>query len=200
MHLRVTQLRGTVGALPEVVSLFPMLVCGIGGIVVVALANADAVTLRLRLTTALVAAASAALLDDTASVTLASSPASLAVRRGFRVLIIGVSVGMWWSIATAAAAVGMPHLPVAELGREAVVLTGVATVAALAAQRWSIDGRGGSAGGVAAIGWFALSFLPRIHWVPLPPDPADPRSTGALLVVAVVAACIAMLLSRDPAR
>lgn len=199
MRLRATQLRATLVVLPDIVALVPTIVCAAGGLALVAFSAPDAVTFRLRLATTLVVAAAVAILDDTAAMTVASSPTTLAVRRGFRELVLVASVAAWWSLTSAIAVLRSPHLPLAALAREAVVLTAVGVVAALAAERWSADGRGGTAGALAVIGWFALSLVPRVDRVPLPPDPTDPASAGPVLLLAVAAVAIAALLSRDRA-
>lgn len=201
MSLRLPRLHATAVVLPRVVSFAPLACVAAVGVVVVGFTTGGdgALVSRTRMAAMLVAATSAALLDDAAAVTLAPSPTPLVARRSFRIAIIGALVATWWSLTLVIASLRTTDLPAAALTREVIVLTAIAIVGALAAQRWSTDGQGGSAGGLAAIGWFVLSFLPRVRRVPLPPNALDPQSTGQLTAVTIVAVVAALALSRDPA-
>jgi predicted secreted protein len=187
--------------LPRVAPLGPLAIVASLGPCLVGLLNAtdDALVFRTRVAGLLVVATSAALLDDTAAVTLAAAPTTLLTRRSIRVAIIAALIASWWALMLIIADVRITNLPAMALTREVVELTAIAILGALMAQRWSGDGRGGNAGGLLAIAWFLLSLFPGESWMPLPPNPLDPGSTGRLYIAAIAALTAAAMLSRDPA-
>lgn len=189
-------------ALPLIAPWTPMVVAGGAGLLVVALAaaNPGSIVFKLQIASAAVAASAAWLLDDPAAETLASSPTPLVARRGIRMAVAVAFVAVWWVVTVTVATSAVDGLPASALLREVAVLTALAILGSVAAQRRSTDGRGGSAGALVAIGWFALSFLPRVGAVPLPPDPLRPGTSGALLAITGAAAGLALLISSDPAR
>ncbi len=200
MPVKLRQLPAMVAVVPAVTQWGAVVAAVTGGLLLVATAGADpgSVVFKLRLSGLAVAATTAGLLDDTAAVTLASSPMPLVARRMVRIALVAAVALSWWVVGAAAAgsAIGAGQAPA--LLRELVVLTALAALGSIAVQRWSADGRGAT-GALLAIGWFALSFLPPVGAVPLPPEPLDPASAGALTVVVAVVVGLALLLSRDPA-
>lgn len=197
--MRLRRVADVVAAVPLGAPWSSMAAVGGAGLLLVGLANGGSATLRLRMSAVAVAAATAWLLDDPATATLASSPTPLVARRGIRMALAASFVAGWWAVATVLAGVRVQDLPVAALGREVALLAALAALGAVAAQRLSGDGRGGTAGAVVAIGWFALSFLPRLGALPLPPDPLRPGSAGPLLTCLVATMGLVLLLSADPA-
>lgn len=190
-----------VAVVPAITSCGTVLAAGAAGLLLVGFAGGDpgGVVFKLRLAGAAVAATTAVLLDDPATETLASSPVPLVVRRGIRVALAAAFVALWWAVAAGVAggAVGAEIAPA--LIREVAVLVALAVLGSVTAQRWSSDGRGGACGALAVLGWFALSFLPRVGAVPLPPQPLQPGAAVPLAAVALLAAGLTLLLSRDPA-
>lgn len=153
-------------------------------------ASVESLEVRVRMACVLLAAASAAPLDDEASETMASSPTSLLARRLMR-------LGASWSLAAASWLLVLwaaAPVPEAALTRELVVLVSLA-----AAGTFMTGDRGSVAGAAVAIGWFCLSWLPPIGRLPLPPNPLDPDAARPLLVVAAIAVGAALAASRDPA-
>ena len=200
--MRLRQWARLVAAVPLVSPWMPMVVAGAAGLLLVGLGNAETGGLQfdLRVSAAAVAAATAWMLDDPAAVTLASSPTTLLSRRGARFAAAVACVAVWWSAAAAVVRVRAHQVPAAPLLREVAVLTALAVLGSIAAQRWSGDGRGGSAGAFVVAWWFALSFLPRVGAIPLPPQPTYPGAAGPLLAITALALGLAVLLSRDPAH
>lgn len=198
MSLRRHQLAATAMVLPGIVVVTPVASIGLAAVlVVVAVSSPASLVLHARVAGAAVAAASAGLLDDPASSTLASSPVPLLVRRSFRLALIGVALAGWWAVMIGVAEVRGGGLPVVETTRELVLLAAIACAGAFAVQGWTGEGDG-RAGGLLALAWFALSFLP-LPRGPLPPDALDPRAGGVLSLAVVLAVAIAVALSRDPA-
>lgn len=199
MSLRAQQFGATVLALPNLVSLAPMASVGLAGVVIVALVSSPAgVVLHARVAGVAVAAAAAGLLDDTAAATLAPSPTPLLTRRSFRIAIAGVTTGAWWAVMLVAAAgrgTGVPAAVTCEL----VLLLALSVLGAVLVQRGGGDGCSGAAGGLLAVGWFVLPFLPRPAWVPSPPNPLDPGAAGPLVALALLATAATVLLSLDRA-
>lgn len=200
--MRLRQSARLVAAVPVVAPWAPMVVAGAAGLLLVGLGNAETggVMFDLRVSGAIVAATTALMIDDPAAATLASSPTTLVARRGARVAVAVVFVAAWWCAAAAIARERGAHLPAAPLLAEVAVLTALAVLGSIAAQRWSGDGRGGSAGAFVAVLWFVLSFVPRVGAIPLPPQPMHPGTAGPLLAVTGLALGMALQLSKDPAR
>lgn len=198
--MKLRQLPPLLAVLPAVTPWGSVLAAVAAGALLVGTAGPDpgSVVFKLRLSGLAVAATAAGLLADTAAVTLASSPMPLAVRRLVRIAVVAAVALSWWLVgaALAGSAVGPGQAPA--LLRELVVLTALAVLGSTAVQRWSGDARGGT-GALLAIVWFALSLLPKMANLPLPPPPAEPASAGPLTVVVVVALGLVLLLSRDPA-
>lgn len=189
-----------VAAVPVVAPWTPMVVAGAAGLLLVGFGNAETggVVFDLRLSGAAVAATTALVLDDPAAATLASAPTTLLARRGARVVVAASFVAGWWCAAAGVARARLAYVPAAPLLREVVVLTAVAVLGSITAQRWS-DARGGSAGAFVAGWWFVLSLVPRVGAMPLPPQPMRPGTAGPLLAVTGLAVGVALLVSRDPA-
>lgn len=200
--MRLRQLPPMAAALPRVASWAPLACAGVAGLAVVGLTGSASggLVFQLRLSGACVAASAAWVLDDPAAATLASSPTTLVARRAIRVAGAVACVAVWWAAAIVLAGLRADNVAVLSLTRELVALTALSVLGAVGAPRWSGEGLGASAGAFVAIGWFALSFLPRLGGVPLPPDPLRPGNAGRVLAVAAVAVGLALLLSRDPAN
>jgi hypothetical protein len=197
MSLRRHQLAATAAALPGMVFLTPLASIGLtAALVVLAVSSPASLVLHARVAGAAVAAASAGLLDDPASATLASSPAPLLVRRSFRFVAIGVVLAGWWVVMIGIVEVRGGGLPLVETTRELVLLAAIASVGAILVQRGSGEGDG-RAGGLLALAWFAVSFLPLPGWL-LPPDALDPGGGPVLTLAVLLAVAAAVGLSRDP--
>jgi hypothetical protein len=201
VSLRRHQLTATAFVLPRVTSTLPVVSAAAFGIVVAATSSGGDATivLRTRMAAMLVAAAAVAFLDDDAASTLGPSPTPLSTRRSLRLLAIGALVGVWWSLMLVVATLRTSALPVSALTRELMLMVAISAAVTFAAQRRSVDERGATAGALAAIAWFVLSFVPRVGWMPLPPDALDPGSARRLSAVIVIAVAAAVALSRDPA-
>lgn len=186
--MRLHQAALSVPVLARIAPLAAVAGAGVAGVVLVHWPGAagDSLDLRVRMGCVLLAAASAAPLDDEAGMTLASSPTSLLARRLTRLAASWALVAVSWSVVLWTAS----PVPVAALTRELIVLVSLAAAGAFMA--------GSVAGATVAIGWFLLSWLPPIGRLPLPPDPLDPTAARPLLLVAAVACAAALVLSRDP--
>lgn len=199
MQVSADRLRATATILPRVVQLTPVAITASAGMLVLGfVSGAENAVWHGRIAGMVVAVACAALLDDTASPTLASSPTPVVARRAIRVTFVALALSLWWPIMLLVMSVRTDLLPVLALTRELVILAVMAMVGALVVQRQNCDGKG-SVGGVLAIGWFGLSVVSLPDWVPLPPNSLDPDAAGALTVVLLCAVAAMAVLSRDPA-
>jgi hypothetical protein len=190
VSVRLRQAALSMPVLARVTPLGAVAGAGLAGVILVRWpgASVESLEFRVRMACVLLAAVSAAPLDDEAGMTLASSPTPLMARRLMRLGASWALVAVSWSLVLWAAS----PVPAAALTRELVVLAALAAVGAFL---------GGSVAGAAAcIGWFCLSWLPPIGRLPLPPNPLDPRAARPLLLVAAVACAVVLALSRDPLR
>lgn len=189
----------TAAVMPRAVELVPVLACASAGVVVVGLVSGPSnAPWHGRLAGMVVTVACAGLLDDTASSSLAASPTPLAARRGMRVALVGAGLGLWWSAMLVLMSLRTEGLPAVAMTRELGVLAAMSVLGALVVQRHNRDGKG-AIGGVLAVGWFALSFVPRPEWMPMPPNSLDPRAAGALTAILLCTLAAIAMLSRDPA-
>jgi hypothetical protein len=197
--MRRQQLAATAVALPQMVTLHPIAsVAGAALLVVAVVSSTASLVLHTRVAGMFVAAACAGLLDDAAAATLGPSPTSLLTRRVFRVTCAAALAGAWWTIMIIVVVVRSADVPIVALTREFVLLTAIALCAALVVQARTADGRG-AAGGIVAVVWFGLSFVPPVGRVPLPPNPLEPGADRAITVAVLGALAVAAALSRDPA-
>jgi hypothetical protein len=153
------------------------------------------------------------IVDDDAGVTVAPVVASLAVRRGLRLLLAVPALAAGWAAALGAArmlAASGPvagasvsgSLPVAGLTLEAAALLSVALAAGAAAVRWVGHGRAGATAGPVLLA-FVMAMLSAGRYWPMFPDasetgwvPAHVRWAAILAVAAILFAGLAL----DPAR
>lgn len=153
------------------------------------------------------------IIDDDAGATVEPVVASLALRRGLRMLLALPVLGVGWALTLSVAsrlAVWGPgtepsvthSLPVAGLTLEAAALLSVALAGGAAAVRWVGQARAGVAAGPVLLG-FVMAMLSIGRWWPLFPNPSEPgwvvahvRWAGILVVAAVLFAGLAL----DPAR
>ncbi|MBW3557754.1 MAG: hypothetical protein KY454_12555 [Actinobacteria bacterium] len=165
----------------------------------------------LRLAAYLLAAGAGLALDERATPTLASSPTSLAARRGLRLAVALVPVALAWCLLLGGAwtlqGAGAPALPAGALTLEALGLVGFTLAAAAVAAARGGDGLGGAAA-MPALTLLVIALLiaqtrwPK-HLTMFPMGPGDPGWTVAhqrWALLAVVAVGALMATSRDPAR
>jgi len=153
------------------------------------------------------------IVDDDAGVTVEPVVASLAVRRGLRLLlavpVLAVCWGATLGVAAALAASGpyagtsVPHsLPVAGLTLEAAALLSVALAAGAAAVRWVGHGRAGVAAGPALLA-FVMAMMSIGRYWPLFQSGSEHGWVAAHVRWAGILAAAAILfagLALDPAR
>ncbi len=115
-------------------SFAPLAAVAAAGVLIAWFAGGDdgQLVFRTRLAGMFVAATIAGLLDDPAAPTLASSPTPPAARFSFRVAVIAVLVGGWWSAMLTITTVRTADFPAIALTRELVVLTALSIMGALA--------------------------------------------------------------------
>jgi hypothetical protein len=185
-------------AVPRVAPVQPLLLtAALAGAFVLTAANAPAAAFRLRIGSAVVAAALCFVLDDDAATTLASVPVSRLTRRSIRAGGAAAFVLAWFAVVLLAAdaltGVGRPPTAVlVEVGALALIACAVACVAIGRTD----DGRGGIAGAFAAMVCFASAYLPPHWWMPFT---AEPRVTR-LAIVSAGALVVALTASADVAR
>jgi hypothetical protein len=201
--MNVRQVPHMVRALPATAPVTPLLAVIGAAVAAVVHAGADgpAATARFRMGGALVAASTGFVLDDTAAVTLASSPTTLAARRAVRAATSIVTVVCWW--------VAMAAYVDARTGRAVTFGGGLLELVTLAlvslgvsawAARVSDDGTGGMAGAGAALVCFGTAHLPPRWWWPMSADTGSPGALRRLAVTLLVAVGVLAIASRDPAR
>ena len=150
---------------------------------------------------AAVAAVTAHVLDDPASVTFESSPTTLLRRRTHRVALALPLVGVWWALAITAVSRSNGHLPLAAHTLQLIALLAVGLAgASVAANVIGDRARGGTAGAVAVVVCFGTAFLPERALQLLPSDPAAPGAARRLLVILALALVIQAGSSIDPAE
>ena len=196
---RVRQLPPLVRPAIKVLSWQPMARLMTGGTAFVTIGSRAGVPLRLSVAAAGVAATSAFLLDDHATVTLASSPTSLPVRRLQRVIVAALIVGSWWAGTVALATNRTGGFPVAGRTLELSMLVAIALAASAAATTVGDRTTGGIAGAAATIAAYTTTFLPPQPWLPLPTHPDAPGATLRLVAALGCATAILVHTSRDPA-
>ena len=152
-------------------------------------------TSRLRLAGIAVAASTAFFFDDPAAPTVASSPSSLLLRRSHRVAFLAAGVVAWWAAAILLVSVRFDVNVPGRLGLELLATTAVAVGVSLTVSRLAHTNTPGVVGTVVAPAWVALGLVPRPAWLSLPPAPEADASL--YIGVAVVAAAIALIASRD---
>lgn len=172
----------------------------IAGLAFVTIGSQAGVPLRLSIAGAGVAATSAFLLDDTAAVTLASSPTSLPIRCLHRIIVAALAVSLWWVAAVALATNRTGRYPVAGQALELSVLVALALAGSALASTIGDRTTGGIAGAACSIACYATTFLPPQPWLPFPADPDGPRATPRLLAVLLFATAVLVYSSRDPAK
>ena len=146
-----------------------------------------------------VAAASAFLLDDSASVTLAASPTSLPARRLYRVAAAAIAVGLWWAAAVSMAIQNAGGFPLRGRALELAMFVTIALAASATATTIGDRMTGGIAGAVVTIACYSLTLLPSQPWLPFPSHPDAPGATPRLLAVLICATAALTYASRDPA-
>jgi len=196
---RARQLPPLVRPAIKVLSWQPMARLMVGGTAFVTIGSRVGVPLRLSAAGAGVAATSAFLLDDHATVTLASSPTSLPVRRLHRVIVAALAVGLWWAGTVALATNRTGGFPVAGRTLELSMLVAVALAASAVAVTIGDRTTGGIAGAAFSIAAYATTFFPPQPWLPLPAHPDAPGATPRLVVALGCAAAVLAYTSRDPA-
>ena len=142
-----------------------------------------------------VAAGYAFVLDDRASVTVATSPAPLWWRRAVRIALVLPIVVVMWLIVVIVDAASAPGVAVTADVLEVATFVVVGLAAAAVASRHSGDGLGGAAAGPVLLAMVAVSLLlpPRWHLYPVV---AHQWRWVLLLAAALVTLPVA---SRDPA-
>lgn len=185
---------------PRVLSWHPLAQMMAAGIGFVMVGSDGGAIQRLSVSGVGVAAATAFLLDDPASETLAASPTPLSARRAQRVAIVAMVVASWWTVAVTVAATRAGGFPLRGRALELGVLVTVALAVSAAAATTGDRTGGGIAGAACSTACFASTLLPPRWWLPFPPDPT--AAGAALRWVAVLVCAIALLAwtSRDPAR
>jgi hypothetical protein len=151
------------------------------------------------------------LLDDAASVTVASVPAALRYRRGLRLLLAAPIVATAWVGYSAYVVVHTANLahgdtaglfPFWALTLEMAAMIMTALAIAAAATRWGSEGLGGVAAGPTMLALFgAALFLPH-RWTLFPGSIDDSQWEAAHFrwaVIAVLATLLLVYFSRDPA-
>jgi hypothetical protein len=167
----------------------------------------------LRIAAVLLCLGAGFIVDDDAGVTVEPVVASLAVRRGLRLLLAIPALGVGWAATLGVASMlagsgreaGGPvsgSLPVAGLTLEAAAFLSVALAAGAAAVRWVGHGRAGVAAGPVLL-TFVMAMLSIGPYWPLFPGASEPgwgaahvRWAGILAVAAILSA----VFSLDPAR
>ncbi|MFL5797745.1 MAG: hypothetical protein ACJ77A_07390 [Actinomycetota bacterium] len=153
------------------------------------------------------------IIDDDAGVTVEPVVASLALRRGLRLLltvpVLAVGWGATVGVAAALAASGpyagtsIPHsLPVAGLTLEASALLSVALASGAAAVRWAGHGRAGVSAGPALLA-FVMAMMSIGRYWPLFRNASEPGWVAAHVRWACILAAAAIMfagLTLDPAR
>jgi len=163
----------------------------------------------LRIAAVLLCLGAGFIIDDEAGATVEPVAASLALRRGLR-LVLGVPVlALGWAVTLGVASmladsgpqVGT-SLPVAGLTLEAAALLSVALAAGAAAVRWVGHGRAGATAGPVLLA-FVMAMLSAGRYWPMFPDawetgwvPAHVRWAAILAVAAILFVVFAV----DPAR
>ena len=183
----------------RVVSWQPLARVMVAGIAFVTIGSRAGVPFRLSIAGAAVAAASAFLLDDSASVTLAASPTSLPARRLYRVSITAIAVGLWWTAAVSVAIKSAGGFPLRGRALELAMFVTIALAVSATATTMGDRTTGGVAGAVVTIACYSLTFLPSKTWLPLPSNPDAPGATPRLLAVLICATAALTYASHDPA-
>jgi hypothetical protein len=150
-------------------------------------------------------------LDDPASVTVASAPFSLRYRRSLRLMVVAPIIAAAWAGQLAFVVVHTTNLlhrdaeglvPVWGLTLEmvAMMMTGLAIAAA--ATRWVPEGLGGVAAGPALLVVLGATLYLPDRWALVLGSVDDPQWQAAhirLAVIAVLATLALLYFSRDPA-
>jgi len=165
----------------------------------------------LRLAAVLLCLGAAFILDDDAGATVEPAVASLAVRRGLRLLVAAPTLGMAWGaalwtasrLATSTREVAPRSLPAAALTLEIGALLAVTLAAGAVATRSLGHGKGGIAAGPTLLAFvLAMASIGR-YWELFPNDAGAPGWTAAHVRWALILAAATVVLagfSLDPAR
>lgn len=174
------------------VSLGPLMLAGVGGIVL-ALGGFRS-SIEQTLASVLVASGAATLLDDRASPLVASSPMALWWRRATRLALgLPVAAAVWLALRTLADALGPTWSPV---HLEVVTMTVVVIGAGAVSIRRTSDGRAGPAGPPIALLMVASQFVLPTDW-DIYPVSAHQFRWWAIAALALLTLALA---TRDPAR
>lgn len=171
-----------------------------GSSVFLAIGNPAALQTRFVVASAAVVSTSGFLLDDSAAVSLAAAPSSLALRTLHRVIVAVAPVALWWAIAAEYVMVRTSPFPVGGQLLQLVALCAIALTISVLASGIGDQTSGGIAGAVVAACFFATTFLPAQWWLPFPSSPDAGGAVERLLAIIVVATAALWSVSRDPAR